>query len=65
MLGQHGTANYPQFPDIVDAIGYNPAVWLHTRSQSGLDTGQGRRVGRGAGVGEGIAVDGVAVRANP
>jgi len=42
MRGQHGTANYPQFPDIVDAIGYNPAVWLHTRSKSGLDTGQGQ-----------------------
>ena len=42
MRGQHGTANYPQFLDIVDAIGYNPAVWLHTRSKSGLDTGQGQ-----------------------
>jgi len=42
MRGQHGTANYPQFPDVVDAIGYNPSRWLHTRSKSGLDTGQGQ-----------------------
>jgi hypothetical protein len=42
MRGQHGTANYPQFPEIEAEIGYNPAVWLHTRSQSGLDTGQGQ-----------------------
>jgi len=42
MRGQTNTGDYPQFPDVVDAIGYNPAVWLHTRSKSGLDTGQGQ-----------------------
>jgi len=42
MRGQTNAGDYPHFPDVVDAIGYNPAVWLHTRSQSGLDTGQGQ-----------------------
>lgn len=42
MRGQPGTANNPDFPAIKAEIGYNPAVWLHTRSQSGLDTGQGQ-----------------------
>jgi hypothetical protein len=42
MRGQTNAGDYPQFPEIEAEIGYNPAVWLHTRSQSGLDTGQGQ-----------------------
>lgn len=40
--GKSGTGDYPAFPDVVDAIGYNPARWLHTTSPSGLDTGIGQ-----------------------
>lgn len=42
MRGQPGTRDYPDFPGIEAEIGYNPAKWLHTRSDSGLDTGIGQ-----------------------
>jgi hypothetical protein len=42
MRGQTNAGDHPRFPEIEAEIGYNPAVWLHTRSQSGLDTGQGQ-----------------------
>lgn len=41
MRGQPGTRDYPEFPGIEAEIGYNPAKWLHTRSESGLDSGEG------------------------
>ena len=41
MQGQSGTRDIPEFPGIEAEIGYNPARWLHTRSESGLDTGIG------------------------
>jgi hypothetical protein len=42
MRGQPGTEAYPEFPEIVEAIGYNPARFLHTRSASGLNSGEGQ-----------------------
>ncbi|CAI49757.1 uncharacterized protein NP_7056A (plasmid) [Natronomonas pharaonis DSM 2160] len=42
MRGHAGTKDVPEFPQIEDELGYNPARWLHTRSESGLDTGPGQ-----------------------
>lgn len=42
MRGQPGTRDYPEFPAIEAEIGYNPAKWLHTQSESGLKSGIGQ-----------------------